>query len=433
MRFRFTKKMGRLHVFALALAVPLIAFQNCGSFTSLTTTSPPTAAVTVSPNGSGSVVTIAPFIPNVLSFSSSLINAVHRYDTNLMFGGWGAQLGHLLRSASNGLWFVDDNGNDVNVNAGLGYYRYLNGAWVNVASQTFPGVVQQNTGSVISDNMIFSYGVDVQNNHIIECYFDTSNADYSYHACNALAFDTGADSNYIGATISKSGSKVVWWTNTTGTFSYIYNFGGGWNGPITSPLPGYTDFSYVYARLNSDNSHIDFLGASAHQLGGASGGYDAIYASTTLGTEISNWELLYANGTGLETWIDPSGGAHFLTYGSATPEYFYKPAGGVLTNEPPLPDSGIVGARIIETSTTANLVMSFADGTVTYKTIRLTDINGAINWSSLSSQNIALPPGLGVISMYPESAMYQTNPPQELDFAINGYNNQGLVYYIQGQ
>src|SRR5262249_16907838 len=54
--------------------------------------------------------------PN-LTFSSSLIDASHRYQPGAMYGGWGAHLGHLLRSSGNELWFVDDSGNDVHVNA----------------------------------------------------------------------------------------------------------------------------------------------------------------------------------------------------------------------------------------------------------------------------------------------------------------------------
>lgn len=350
-----------------------------------------------------------------------------------MSGGWGAHLGHLLRSSSNQLWYVDDSGNDAKVNAGLVYYRFVNNVWTGTAVASFPGVVQQNTGSIISNQMIYTYGLDIQNRRIVECYFDTSDVTFATHACNSLAFDTGADSNYIGATISKSGTRVVWWTNASGTFSYIYNFGGGWNGEITNVLSGYTDFSYVYARLAEDNLHIEFLGSAARALGGASVGYDVLHASTTLGAAPANWSLLFSVGLGMETWRDPKGGHHFLVYGAATPQYFYKPVDGSLTNQAALPDEGIVGARIIETASTANLVMAFSDGHVTYKSIQLTEINGPINWSALPSHDIPIPSGLGVITIFPESYMYQTTQPQDINFVINGFNQQGLLYMIQGK
>lgn len=350
-----------------------------------------------------------------------------------MLGGWGAHLGHLLRNASSELWLVQDTGNNVNVNAGLNYYRQVNKAWVLVGTQTFPtGRVQQNAGSVIHGNMLYTYGLDVDNQKIVECYFDTANATYSYHACNWLPFTTGTPSNYIGATISKDGVRVVWWTTTNGTFSYTYNYGGGWNGPVTSTLNGYPAFAYVYARLADDNSHIDFLGAAPHATGGSSVGYDALYGSTTLGNAVSNWTLLYANGMGLETWIDRHGGLHAFTYGSATPLYFYKEAGGSITGQPALPDSGITGARIVETATHVYLVMAFADGSLKYKTIKQTDINGPILWSSLPNRTIGVPVGLGYLTLYPESSMYQSNAPSGLNFMVNGYEQQDRMYFIEG-
>jgi len=414
----------RIAILILLMAFPMIVFQNCSGFTALSGSSSAVDAV------SGATTTVS-----TLSFSNSLINSAHRYEAGEMYGGWGPHLGHLLRSSENEMWFVDDSGNNVDVNAGLVYFHYVNGSWVSVVSQAFPGTVQQNTGSVMSGNMIYTYGVDTADERVIECYFDTSNATYSFHACNDVPFNTGASSNYIGATISKSGARVVWWTNTTGTFSYIYNFGGGWNGPITSNLPGYTDLSYVYARLHADNSNIDFLGAAAHAQGGASVGYDVLYASTTLGNAISNWQLITSNGTGSETWIDPSDGTHFITYSdtTSTAEYFYKPAGSTVLSGYSLPYTGLVSARIIETATTVNLVASLSDGTVKYKTLNLANISGAIGWSSLPDNNVSVPSGLGSITIFPESAMYQTNSPQALDFAINGEINQADVYFVQGK
>src|SRR5262245_34337246 len=76
------------------------------------------------PGGDDTVGAVDPkFEGPSLTFSSSLINASHRYQPGAMYGGWGAHLGHLLRSSANELWFVDDSGNNVNVNAGLAVYK----------------------------------------------------------------------------------------------------------------------------------------------------------------------------------------------------------------------------------------------------------------------------------------------------------------------
>ena len=106
---------------------------------------------------------------------------------------------------------------------------------------------------------------------------------------------------------------------------------------------------------------------------------------------------------------------------------------GTLVSGPALPDSGILNARIVETDSMANLVMSFADGSVKYKAANLANINGPINWASLLSTEIPIPSGLGAITIYPESSMYQTTPAKTLDFAIDGLNSQGSVYFVQAQ
>jgi hypothetical protein len=368
------------------------------------------------------------------NFSSSLITSTHRYATT-MYGGWGAHLGHTLRSTSNSLWFVDDTGNNVNVNAGLAYYEFVNGQWSKIASLAFPGTVEQNTGSLMSGNMIYTYGVDIANDRVVECYLNT--ATVTTRACNELSFNTGASSNYIGATISPSGTRVVWWTNTTGEFQYIYNFGGGWNGPVVSAMDGYADYSYVDARLASDNSHIYFLGNAAHVPGGGCGTcYDVLYGSTTLGTAIS-WRNLQTNGMAKETWLDPSGGVHFLLYSAASSalKYFYKPPGGAIANESALINitatSARISARIVQTTTSANLVVTYSDQALSYRAIALTDISGPINWSSLAENAVTPPAGLGNLTVYPESPMYQTTATPNLDFAIDGDLVQGSVYFMQ--
>ena len=370
-----------------------------------------------------------------LSFAVSQVDSSHRYSPT-MYGGWGAQLGHLLRSQTNGLWYVDDTGNDVNVDPALAYYKYNNGVWTNVASLALPATIQQNTGSVISGDMIYTYGLNIVDEHLYECYFYTTNI--TYRACNQIPFNTGSSSNYIGATISKSGVRVVWWTNatgaTTGTFSYIYNYGGGWNGPVTSALPGYADYSYAYGRLADDNVHIQFVGLSAHAQGGASVGYDTLYASTVLGTQISNWQTLAVNpaGIGMDTWLDPMGGAHFIAYHPVGPEYYYQAKGGSLVDEGPIGEPSFVSNRIIQTSTTVYLVMSSSDGTVKYKSIALSSINGPIQWNTIPSVTILAASSLGGLTIFPESSMYQEIPAQNLDFVANGASSQGNLFYFVG-
>jgi hypothetical protein len=348
------------------------------------------------------------------------ITAAHRWSAQI-FGGWGAHLGHLLRNASGERWYVDDTGSDVNVNAGLAYFSETGAAWSPAGTNPLPGTVQQNTGSLMSGSTIFTYGLDVMNERIVEC---------TTSGCTSLPFDTGASSNYLGATISKSGTRVVWWTNTTGLFNYIYNSGGGWNGPVSGAIAGYPDIEYVYARLASDGARLEVQGSCAHSLGGADVGYDAVYGSTTLGNAVTNWQLLVQNGLAMETWLDPLGGTHLVSYDTAgPPHYFYKPTLAALTGEQILAEPGAVSVRILETATTAFLLIGFADGHVGYKAIALSSVNGSIDWNSIPEGTIAVPPGAGAITLLPECAMYET-AQAEAAFALDGFADQGTIWFI---
>jgi hypothetical protein len=67
--------------------------------------------------------------------------------------------------------------------------------------------------------------------------------------CAPLPFTLGVDANYIGAAISPTGARMVWWTDVVdgggGTFEYVVDYGGGWNGPRAGSAGGYDDASYI--------------------------------------------------------------------------------------------------------------------------------------------------------------------------------------------
>jgi hypothetical protein len=329
-----------------------------------------------------------------------------------------------VRDDNGDRWYADDTGSDVNDNAGLAYFHQVIGTWTAMGMDSFPGTVQQNTGSLMLGSTLYTYGLDVMNHRIVEC---------TTSGCTSLPFDTGLASNYIGATVSQSGTRVVWWTNTTGLFQYIYNYGSAWSGPIVSGVGGYTDIEYVYARLAPDNARLEIQGAAAHAVGGSNVGYDAIYGSTTLGTAVTNWQVLLNNGLAMETWLDPTGGTHLISYDTAgPPKYWYKPVGAALAGGQTLTEPGAVSARILETATMAFLVIGFADGHVGYRGIELQNVNGPIDWNNIAEGTIGVPDSLGAITLLPESPMYQTTPG-ELAFGMNGYGDQGTIWFISCQ
>lgn len=357
----------------------------------------------------------------------SVITSGHRYDNTdpgQMYSGWGPHLGHLVRATNGDAWFADDLGNDVNVNAGVAYYKSSDGAWSLITTQAFPGRVQQNTASLISGNKIFSYGIDLDNDKVVMCYYDIVDGSKT---CTPIFAANGG--NYIGATVNKIGTQLVWWSRFDGTFSYAYNVAGGWYGPVTSSVAGYPGYTYVYGRLLDDNSQIEFMGSAVKAPGGAST-YDAVYGSTQLGSQITNWAYLAPN-FGFETWIDASNGAHFFasTAGGGV-QYLYKPYGGTLQYVSEVTDMGI-GARIVATKTNIYLVTAQGSGVLKYKNVPLAQTTVAINWNSYPWKTITVNSVLGQLYMYPESNMYQASISPVAGVAVTSVNYPGNVYYVQ--
>jgi hypothetical protein len=344
----------------------------------------------------------------------------------------------MVRSTSNGLWYVDDTGSNVNVNSGLSYSKKETGGWTQKATQGFPGTVQQNTSTVILGDMIYTYVVDVANSKLVECYFYTTNP--NYRACNHLPFDVGLNANYVGSTINKQGVRVVWWTNVgsggNGTWSYVYNYGGGWNGPVTSYVGGYADYSYVAGRILEDNTTLVLVGLAANATGGSSVGYGTLYGSTVLGQKVNNWSTLHAAGQVFDTWVDSNQGTHMFTtntLNNSAISYWYKSVSGQLTSGASVSEAGVVSARVVEDSLNAYLVFAKNDGTVRYKKAKKSAINGAVNWNSNPTETVTqFSETSSYKTIFPESKMYQTTEPQ-VEFGVNGSNNYGIIYGVSAR
>lgn len=362
--------------------------------------------------------------PNVIS----TVTNTHRYSPQI-YGGWGHHLGHLLRNLNGDLFYVDDTGSDVNINAGLDYFKQSNGSWQKVASKSFVGgTVQQNTGSIINGNIIYTYGVNTQANKIQECTFDTTT---NIGSCQNLQFDTGINSNYIGATISRNGTRLVWWTNVSTSspkFNYIYNFGGGWNGPQSGNIAGYPDYSYVLGRMPNDSS-VDFIGLSAKALGGSSSGYDVLTGSTILGNPVNNWSL-FGTQFASENWLDETLGNHYIFQNAGITYYAYRAFGGQIIVQYALPQN-TVSARLMRSVDGLYLITTKNDGSISKRLyLNSGNISSPIDFRNIAESNLNIPTGLGVLYMFPESNMYQNNISKATGIVVNGTNSQNILYYI---
>lgn len=376
-------------------------------------------------------------IYSITSAENKVITTTHRFQAGVAFGGWGPHLGHLLRTTDGTLWYVDDTGNDVSKNPAVNYYKLMNGVWSLAGSNTFFGNIQQNTGSVLLNNdLIFTYGIDTVGHRVEECYFSTK---ISYKGCNSLPFPLDPQANYIGAAIAPNGTKIVWWTdvrdNSAGNFRYIYNFGSGWNGPVSAVLPGFSAVSYINIAFKDNNSftmhgQLDSGLAPNWKFTGA-------VADGVLGQQVV-WNTLAGTGgdaamTTNDIWFDPvTKNTHLLARStSGSTSYYFRPSGGVWSNILfSIPNT--FRARFVSSSN-GKLYMIYGqkDLGLKYYEVDKNSLSGSINFANLTPISVPLSSDYANIdAIYPESSIYQQTPVRDLNFAVNGSIKQGEITHV---
>ncbi len=370
----------------------------------------------------------------------ALITTAHRYQAGYMFGGWGPHLGHLLRASDKSLWYADNTGNDVQKVPQLHYYHEVSNKWVLAGSVTTYGRVQQNLGSVMKYDVIYSYGVDIENHRIEECYFITTTL---VGACNLLPFATDQNANYIGAALTPSGYTIVWWTNVYeggGSFEYIYNFGGGWNGPIKSSIERYSDVSYIHIGFKNDS---DFI-LLAQGVSGIPPNwtYTPLLARGTIGKVVSKWSVIPSMSVSdraistNDLWVDRVGGAHLLTRtASGALQYGYQSSPSSEIKNSLLIKDAYRGRFMEDGLGNISLVYSSSrpkDDVIERMDYQKSKITGSIPWDTSVRTTYGLPTGFGKVhAIYSESRIYQLSPITSGVFAVNGSANQGTVYAIK--
>jgi hypothetical protein len=383
----------------------------------------------------------------------------HRYIATKMFGGWGPHLGHLLRapeSSGNGstLWLADDHcaqpGStgtpcDVNHDHTLGYFERTPSGWIQRHTIALPGTIQQNTGSIVSPDgtKITTFGLDIAGNHIIECNYDPKTGPLG---CNPLTFTTLLpSSNYMGAAISPQGHRLVWWTtvvdNGAGSFHYIVDYGGGWNGPRSGDCGGYNDASYINIAFGGV-APSDFT-MHAQLVSGAAPNWSflgAIGQGNLSTTDPVSWQnALSVTGDTVSStndiWTDAAtGDTHVIarTTDGAAP-YFHRPAGGAWSGATfVLPAT--YRARFVPTGDRLFLIYGPAAGGLAYRVAEKADrVPGApIAWDSLAESHVELPADFGmVMAIYPESPVYQPTSATGAHVAIVGETAQWSVTHVQ--
>lgn len=385
------------------------------------------------------------------SIKLTTLTSEHRYVPGKMFGGWGPHLGHLVRRpASGALYFVDDacaqapamsEVCDVLRNHRIDYIRLDAQGAVKLASQPLPAGVQQNTGSVQLGNTIYSYGVDVARSRLIECryHFDTGPA-----GCAELALEIGAQANYVGAAVSPTGARVAWLTNVRdgggGAFRYYVDYGGGWNGPRLGSAAGYNDASYINiaffqgALLGRFTMHVQFVSGLAPSwsfFGGAGEG-DLRSASPV------SWQLLGSPmGDAVvstnDIHIDPTtNDTHLLarTQSGGT-AYLFRPSGSAtFTVQGTLPRA--YRARWIAVGSRLFLIHGEGDQGLAYRELPRALSGQPLRLTETTAIVVPLPAGYqSIYAIYPEAAVYQSEPVPSLSFAVVGAGRENEVLAVQ--
>lgn len=428
---------------SLARWIPILNLVACAPFGILPAATP----------DADSAVDMLPPEPPAPPFSIESITQAHRFVPGKMFGGWGPHLGHLVRAdgasgSGADLYWVDDlcsqnlSGNcDVNVNHTYGVFRRESSSWRQVASISLPGTVQQNTATLASGALLRTYGIDIAGARIIECTFDTLRLTFG---CAGLPFALGTSVNYIGAALSPGGAQVVNWTQVVdgggGYFSYVVNYGTGWNGPRLGDVGGYNNCSYVNAAFRTDSAAFTLFGEA---LTGRAPNW-------TFGTLVGEASLATTNAVTWhnalipvgadavvstnDLWIDPmTQDTHLIartTSGAAT--YYFRPRGGVW--------SGVIfqqpasfRARLIATTDALTLVYGPNSGGLRVRWVARSAITPGwpVDFAAAAEIKVPLPESFGVVQgIYPTSKVYQTAPVQDLELAVVGSARENEAVFV---
>jgi hypothetical protein len=284
---------------------------------------------------------------------------------------------------------------------------------------------------------IYSYGVDIVGRRIVESYYDT---DSGVGNSSYLPFVLAPASNYIGAAVSPSGARIVWWTQVTdgrGKFHYTYNTGSGWRRVISSSVNGYHGAAYVTIAFK-DNSNFT-LQAELIRGQPQDWTFRSAVADGRLGKPISRWVLLPGkrpNNTMSpnDIWINPvSKDSHALTYTyNNDTAYYYRRKNGSWTG-PLYTFPAVYRARFIA-SDDGNLYMVYGKSGEGLKIVAVSEreIEGRpINWRKLPVKPIPTLDGYDdIYAIYPESSAYQNNPVRGINFAAVGSQRQNEVLHV---
>jgi hypothetical protein len=351
----------------------------------------------------------------------------HRAVPGAMFGGWGPHLGHLIHGATS-LW-IDDlcspavpGDCDVNIDRRVGVFELVDGGWRQRTTIPLTGV-QENTGALVDGGAVYVYGVAGRN--VLEC---------TEAGCATIPLDIGDAANYVGAAVMPGGGRVVWWTNVVdgggGSFAYLVNYGGGWNGPRRAAIGGYNACAYA---------HVTFDGDRARWFCQVVAGLAPNWSFSTLtGTsdaalaEPVAWVVGLAPPAG-DTIMSTNDllGAHLLARSTNGAAVYYHDDAGAYTQQLVVPNT--YRARWIDAADTFALALDVDahTGLAIRTTPRATLPAGALDPSTWAETRVPLPADFGsMYAIYPVSPAYQDATIPDVELVVVGSGDEHAAYHV---
>ncbi|AKU98306.1 hypothetical protein AKJ09_04970 [Labilithrix luteola] len=386
--------------------------------------------------------------PPSMTVTTRIITTTHRAIPGKMFGGWGPHLGHLVRRPGGELWFVDDacEGSgadtcDVNVNRRVDAFRLGAAGWEKRATTALPSGIQQNTATLVAGDSFESYGVDTSAQRIVRCSLLPTETSGS---CSAIPIPLPPSTNYVGAAVSPDGWKVAWATTVAdgggGSFHWMVDYGGGWNGPRTGGVGGYNDASYINAAFYGGSRKTELVMhaqlvsglAPAWSFFGAVGTVD-VASSNAIGFSLlsnANDAIVSTNDVVVDAATNDTHLLARTTSGAAA--YFFKPDGGVW--------SGVLAtipkayrARFVQLEGGRLVLIHSDDGKgLAMRISPASRTKGQpIDWNATGDTAIALPDGYtNLLAIYAESLSYQGYAPPTIELALVGSAREGEVLHV---
>jgi hypothetical protein len=366
---------------------------------------------------------------------TSRVTATNR-NSGTMSGGWNPALRGILVMNDGSRWFAAENGADTEVNSAIVYYRLGPTGWKAAGSVALPAGIQQNMATVTNGRIIYSYGCT--RDSVIEAWFDTAHPGWNRSTGNAItaggqAMAPGAQANYVGAAWHNN-TRVVWWTSvgpngSGGQWSYAYNSGRGWNGPVTGGLGGYTDVGYVRARFD-DRGRLRMVGEG--YLGQFPAGQRYLLTATVGLGNAAQWAPIlpaFARSP-LDFWREGDNPTQFLYRIAANRiGYSFGPKTRVRPTIFKAPE-----ARFISDGDRLGLVLGFKQS-IEVRLVPRSAATGPIDWAAVKPITIPLPAtfkSTGVSAIWTADDSRQPHEPDRLEFAVcGGYPaRDNLVYYV---